>query len=157
MFTHEIDKDANFIHKIHLSNFGKDNKKCQMKNLMLWQDSHGKFGDQKIFLDESIRQFYLSRLLQTDRDNFVLQSSGIRNWWKDITYTDSGRSKHKLHYQFSVIKSHWTNGMQRKSDATDKSVGKLRMVTHDNKSSVKKRKLKKSKGGSRKSSKKTHE
>ena len=74
-----------------------------MNNLMLWEEGGtGTSGEQKLFLDKFIRQFYLSRPQQSDRDNFNVEFSGNKNWWKDNAYSDSGRSKHQLHYTINV-------------------------------------------------------
>ena len=44
---------------------------------MLWEEgSMGSFGEQKLVLDKSIRQFYLSRPQQSDRDDFNVELSG---------------------------------------------------------------------------------
>ena len=123
MFVHEIHKNSNWIHKIHLSNFGKSNRKCKMNNLMLWKPGTNEaFGDQVLFLDKSIKQFYISRPLLNDRENFEINSFGNKNWWTDEAYTDSGRSKHYLHYKTKVQKKYCTKRMKRNIELTEERI-----------------------------------
>ena len=159
MIVHEIHSDANYIHKIHISNFGKDNRKCAMKNLILWEGRTVNFGEQVLIIDKSIHQFYLSTPLVKDRDDFDISMTSNRNWWRDRAFTDSGRSKHKLHYRFILPQKCQTTKMKKKVEAREKSLGKL---YHDSKKKSKKstgnkRKSKQTNSGSRKQSKKSLE
>ena len=155
MYVHEIHKDANWIHKIHLSNFGKSNRKCKMKNLMLWKPgSNETFGAKVLFLDKSIEQFYISRPLINDRENFEVNSSGNKNWWTDEAYSDSGRSKHFLRYKSNVLKSYSTNRMKRNRQHTQECMKLLHPNSQTKSKLSKKKKSTQSNTGSRKKSKK---